>query len=90
MKINLRDKVKDTITEFRGIVTARCVYLNGCIRCQVQPSGLNKDGEIIESQWIDEGQLIIEETDFFGTSEEVAKKEPGGPMERPKGFNNPK
>jgi len=32
--------------------------LNGCVQYEVQPKGL-KDGTIIKSTWIDEGQLIL-------------------------------
>ena len=56
--IKLGDKVTDTITGFKGIVTAKAIYLNGCVQFQVQPKGL-KDEEIIKSEWIDEGQLIV-------------------------------
>ncbi len=44
--INLGDKVKDTITDFEGTAVARCVYLNGCVRIEVQPKEL-KDGKMI-------------------------------------------
>lgn len=84
MKIKLRDHVKDTVTDFEGMVTARVIYLNGCVRCQVQPKGLDKDGKIIESEWIDEGQLYLEKLDFNeeGVRKDV-KKGPGGPRDEP-------
>jgi len=79
--IKLRDKVKDTITDFRGIAVARCVYLNGCVRIEVQPKKL-KDGKMIESVWIDESQLEGVEPDEGETPH-------GGPGSTPSGFNHP-
>jgi len=52
------DKVKDNITGFSGTVTAVAIYLNGCIRYQVQPE-LDEHGHYQESQMIDEEQLEI-------------------------------
>lgn len=39
----LGDRVRDKVTGFEGIVTARYEYLNGCIRWEV--SGVDKDGK---------------------------------------------
>lgn len=52
------DKVKDKITGWKGTITCQIIYLNGCIRYSVQPT-LNKDGEYVESQIIDEQQLEL-------------------------------
>lgn len=57
-KIKLGAKVKDTITDLEGIVTARTEYLYGCVQCEVQPNEL-KDGKIVEAAWIDEPQLVL-------------------------------
>jgi len=81
--INLGDKVKDTITDFEGTVVARIIYLNGCVRCQVQAKEL-KDGKIIESEWIDEGQLICKDK-----AKEEEKDSTGGPGSVPSGFSHP-
>ena len=91
MKINLKDKVEDTVTDFKGMVIARCVYMNGCVRCQIQPRGLDKDGKMVESEWIDEGQLVVEEKDFFAEESKKSDKEgpPGGPADKPKYMNKP-
>ena len=62
-QISLGCKTRDNITKFEGIITAKAEYLNGCVRFLVQPQKLNKDGEIIESQWIDAGQLEIVRAD---------------------------
>ena len=54
----LGDRAKDKITGFCGIVTARTVWLNGCVRVGVQSEEL-KDGLPGEVQWIDEPQLVV-------------------------------
>jgi hypothetical protein len=59
MKANLGDKVKDRVTGFTGIVTSISHYLNGCIRCGVQPEVLEKDGKYPEALNIDIEQLEV-------------------------------
>lgn len=59
MKINLGDKVKDTVTGFKGIAVGRTVWLHGCSRIVVQPEGLTKDGKLFETQSFDEPQLVV-------------------------------
>ena len=71
--VKLSDKVKDTITGFEGIVVARTEWLNGCVRCCIQSQEL-KDGKILDTVTIDEGQLEIVES---GNRESV-EKTPGG------------
>ena len=85
-RIIMKDLVKDTITGFKGTVVAIAKYMNGCVRCEVQPRGLY-EGKPIESQWIDEGQLeIIAREREDGMQEFVST---GGPTKRPANFNNP-
>ena len=50
--VKLGSKVKDSISGFKGTVTARAEYLYGCVRCGVE--GKDKPGEMI---WIDEQRL---------------------------------
>lgn len=57
MKFELGEKAKDKLTEFEGIVTARCEFLNGCIQYELQPTKL-KDGIPQVGIWIDEVQLV--------------------------------
>lgn len=58
-KINLGDKVKDTITGFTGIAVAKTLWINGCTRINVQPEGLNKDGKAFEPDTFDEPLLKV-------------------------------
>jgi hypothetical protein len=70
--IKLGTQVNDTITDFKGIVIAKAIYLSGCIQYLVQPKKL-KDSKIIEAQWIDEGQL-----EGVEVIADVKKSPPGG------------
>lgn len=49
-------KVKDTVTGFKGTITARLEYLNGCRQYCVEPK-LDKEGKHQKHQYVDEGQL---------------------------------
>ncbi|MBA7661254.1 hypothetical protein ES703_69269 [subsurface metagenome] len=83
--IKLGDKVKDTITGLEGTAVAKIWYMNGCIQYEVQPKGL-KDGTIIKSVWIDEGQLIVKKAKIKIEKE----KPPGGSRSVPSGSSHPK
>lgn len=90
--IKLGDKVKDSITDFKGTVVAKIVYLNGCVRYEVKSKEL-KDGKTIESEWIDEGQLTIcpKSLSFKGkakTDKEI-RRNSGGPGNVPSEINHP-
>jgi hypothetical protein len=56
--IGLGDQVKDTITEFEGIVTGYTEHMNNCDRAYIQPQGL-KDGKPIEGMWQDVPRLLL-------------------------------
>lgn len=59
MKIQLGDKVKDSVTGFTGIAVGVTNWLHGCSRVIVQPEGVTKEGKTYENQSFDEPQLII-------------------------------
>jgi len=82
--INIGDKVKDMVTDFEGIVVARAVYMNGCIRCEVLAK-ITKDGKPIEGEWIDETQLICKKKAKVQSKE----KDTGGPCDMPSEFSHP-
>ena len=56
MTLEMGDKVRDTITGFKGRIVARCQYINGCDQCLVKP-GVGKDGKMPVGEWIDDQQL---------------------------------
>ena len=63
------------ITEFQGVAVARTVYLNGCVRVQVQPKELKEDGELMTAVWFDEPQL----TQLTALTPDEAPEVTGGP-----------
>jgi len=57
--IELGQKVKDMVTGFTGITTARVEYGNGCVQFLVVPKMKPKDTECPKGQYIDVEQLSI-------------------------------
>jgi len=72
-KIELGKKVRDKITGFEGIVTARTEYLHGCNRYYVEPK-VGKDGSHREGQTFDEGSLEIVDEGIKAKEVETEKK----------------
>lgn len=56
MTIQLGDRVRDPITNFKGIVVGITTWLHGCIRCGVASEEL-KDGKPAEEVWFDQARL---------------------------------
>lgn len=71
-EIKLGNTVKDRITGFKGIATARIEYLNGCIQFCVRPK-VEKGNKIIEEQYID-----IDELEFINEGIALQKTNSGG------------
>lgn len=81
--IELGSRVKDIVTGFEGIAIAKCIYMNGCIRYEVQPRGLDKN-KPIETLWVDESQLKAE-----GKITLPKGDDPGGPGSIPSEISHP-
>lgn len=60
MKITLGQKVKDKVTGYEGIATARVEYLNGCVQYCVKPK-VGADGKMPDPEYIDVQQLEVVE-----------------------------
>lgn len=85
MEVELGTKVKDKLTGFKGVATARCEYLSGCVRYEITPAQL-KDGIPQEEYWLDEQRVIpIGRT----TKKETSEEPPGGPGNHPTKRNPP-
>lgn len=82
--INLGDRVKDRITGFVGIATARTEWINGCVRFGVQSDTL-KDGLPTEAQWFDEPQLAV----LKAGQVQLGRSEKGGPIPTPRRAADP-
>jgi hypothetical protein len=58
MAVELRDRVRDTITGYTGIVIGVTQWIHGCVRCTVQAREL-KDGRPVDPVCFDEPQLEL-------------------------------
>ena len=56
--IDLGSEVRDSVSGFLGVATAKHQYINGCTRITVQPK-VDKDGKLPETQTFDEPQLEV-------------------------------
>lgn len=77
-------QAKDSVTGFSGTLTAVTEWMNGCVRYCLQPNKLDKDGKVIDANWFDSEQVLIDEkkeTIF----EKISKAAPlsGGPRNDP-------
>lgn len=77
MEFNLGDEVKCKVTGFRGVVTSKTIYLNGCKQAGVQ-APLGKDGKWGENYSIDESQLEL----IKSKKVNIETKPVGGPPRR--------
>ena len=75
--IELGQEVKDRVTGFKGIATAKTTYLQGCDRFSVTPP-VSKSGDLQDTQSFDEPDLIVVSD---GILPKVVKPQtpPGGP-----------
>lgn len=80
-RLVLGSKVRDSLTGFSGIATARTEWLYGCARIAIEPTEL-KDGKPIEPQWFDEQrvELIREQRPQIS---EISRATSGGPQADP-------
>ncbi len=71
-------EVRDRVSGVKGIITARCEYVNGCLRYSVAPRvNKEKPNDVPDCWWIDEAQL--EKIGEGLNTKPIAKKRTGGP-----------
>lgn len=70
----LGDRVRDVITGFKGVVTGRIEYINGCDQCCISPEA-TRDGKLAESIWFDWQRL-----ERSGKAVVMPQREGGGPQ----------
>lgn len=75
-KFNNGDRVKDRVTGLEGIITAVTVFLNGCVRCSVQPQTLH-EGKPVEASYFDQNDLELVKADAIPSTK---PRETGGPQ----------
>lgn len=76
--VRVGDRVKDAISGFTGIATARYEYLYGCVRINVQSEKL-KDGKIQDGFTFDEDQLQVIKSHAVTGVPVKSKPTTGGP-----------
>lgn len=54
--IEIGNFVKDTMTGYSGVATAKCEYINGHVQFYVETGG--KDGKPPEGSWFYEDRLV--------------------------------
>ena len=67
--------IRDIVTGFTGIADSKHIYLNGCIRYNVQPKMKDDDTENPKSQHFD-----VEQLEFIdnGVNEKISSESTGG------------
>jgi hypothetical protein len=74
-RVQLGDKVKDTVSGLEGIAVARSEYLNGCRQIAIEMAA--EKGER-KTEWVDEQRVAILECEAFKPLPSSAKT--GGEM----------
>jgi len=59
-KPQIGDRVKEKITGYAGVVTAKCEYITGCKQVLVNPP-LKADGGYEDPRWFDEDRVDVTE-----------------------------
>lgn len=75
-RLDLGQRVKDTVTGFSGVITARCEYLTGCIQYSVTAEKLENGDS--RQNWFDEDRLVALKGKI-----NLAVKKNGGPQTTP-------
>jgi len=58
MKFELGEVLKDKITGFQGVATARTEYFTDCEHYGLASQSLGQDGKPIDWEWFDETRLV--------------------------------
>jgi hypothetical protein len=58
-KFSMRDVLKDKVSGFKGQVHGITYYSTGCIHYGLAPLKLNKEGLLLDWQWLDETRLML-------------------------------
>ncbi len=72
--ISLGDTVRDIVTGFTGIATARVEYLNGCKQICIKPK-VAENGKMPDGEYID-----MQQAEMVGEGVHITQKTTGGHM----------
>lgn len=81
--LQLGDEVRDEVTGFQGIATARYSYLNGCNRVFVQPKVDKEKMTLPAGATFDEPQLVVIKAKFATGDNSTGGPEKYMPDDRP-------
>lgn len=76
--VNLGDLARDTVSGFTGVVVAKHIYLQGCVRVSLQPP-VGEDGKLPEIQSFDEPLLEVINAKKVQNNTAPKDNLPGGP-----------
>lgn len=71
--------VKDKVTKFQGVITARAEYSTGCKQYLVTPKMKKGETSYPEGTWIDEDRLVCS----AGKTIKIVNRNDGGPQQSP-------
>ena len=80
--IKLGSHVKDMVSGFEGVVTARVEFLNGCVQYCIRPAHVEKDGTLNEGVYFDSQQVALI-AEVHKNVRSVVQRNTGGPSHRP-------
>jgi hypothetical protein len=78
--IGLGADAEDSVTHYKGVVTGRFIFVNGCVRLEVSSKAL-KDGKLNDPEVFDEQRLAPQS--------KAAAERPGGPRPGPTPYSRP-
>lgn len=76
-RFDLGEHVRDVVTKLEGVIITRYEQMTGCLQYAVQPQGLDENGKIKDSYYIDESRCEALKKKPVGLVD--AKALPGGP-----------
>ncbi len=77
-QLELGTWAEDGITSFQGTIIGRAQYFTGCVQYCVAP--MAKDNEHKDSQWFDEGRLLLGAKTVVESKAQPPAAAPGGPQ----------
>jgi hypothetical protein len=77
-RIELGDKVKDTMTGIEGIAYGRSIYMTGCDHIGIKRTGTDPDGKPHDLHWVDEPLVKVTKANAYKLPDESARGAPAG------------
>jgi hypothetical protein len=75
-KFQLGETVKDSVTNFTGVILARAQHMTNCNTYGVSPTKVTKEGKRPDCEWFDEPRLVAQGKPLMNLE---PKRKTGGP-----------